>query len=125
MSTIGERIKELRLSFNPKLSKRAFGEKIGVSMDVINNLELDRIRITDDRLLLIAKTYGVRYEWLKTGELPMYPPESDDFLVRVTRIMEGENPNKLDLIRMIMDMPDELIDWVYEYYESKKEKRPE
>ena len=122
MTSIGERIQELRLSLS--LTREAFGEKLGVSRDVINNLERDRVNITEDRLLLIAKTYGVRYEWLKTGELPMYPPESDDFLVRVTRIMEGENPNKLDLIRMIMDMPDELIDWVYEYYESKKEKRP-
>ena len=123
MTSIGERIQELRLSLS--LTREAFGEKLGVSRDVINNLERDRVNITEDRLLLIAKTYGVRYEWLKTGELPMYPPESDDFLVRVTRIMEGENPNKLDLIRMIMDMPDDLIDWVYEYYESKKEKRPE
>ena len=123
MTSIGERIQELRLSLS--LTREAFGEKLGVSRDVINNQERDRVNITEDRLLLIAKTYGGRYVWLKTGELPMYPPESDDFLVRVTRIMEGENPNKLDLIRMIMDMPDELIDWVYEYYESKKEKRPE
>lgn len=120
MSTIGERIKELRLSFNPKLSKRAFGERIGVSMDVINNLELDRIRITDDRLLLISKTYGVRYEWLKTGKLPMYPPETDDLLERVTRILEGESPHKLELMKMIMDMPDDLLDWVYQYYQQKK-----
>lgn len=120
MSTVGERIKKLRLSFKPKLSKRAFGEKIGVSGDVINNLELDRIRITDDRLLLIAKMYGVRFEWLKTGELPRKPPESDDFLERITHIMEGESPSKKRAIEMIMDMPDELLDWVYNYYQQKK-----
>ena len=91
-------------------------------MDVINNMELDRINITDDRLLLISKTYGVRYEWLKTGEEPMYPPEADDLLVRVTRIMEGQSPSKLKAIEMIIDMPDELLDWVYEYYKDKQKK---
>lgn len=120
MSTIGERIKELRLSFTPKLSKRAFGERLGVSYDVINNLELNRVNIPDDRLLLISKTYGVRYEWLKTGEEPMYPPETDDLLERVTRILEGESPHKLELMKMIMDMPDDLLDWVYQYYQQKK-----
>ncbi len=122
MSTIGGRIKDLRESLN--LSQTEFGEKLGVSRDVVNNLERDRVNITEDRLLLISKTYGVRYEWLKTGDLPMYPPETDDLLERVTHILEGESPNKLRAIEMIMDMPDELLDWVYAYYEGKKEKRP-
>ena len=117
MSSIGERIKDLRESLN--LSQTNFGDKIGVSRDVINNLERDRVNITDDRLLLISKTYGVCYDWLKSGALPMYPPESDDFLVRITRIMEGESPNKRRAIEMVMDMPDELVDWVYQYYENK------
>lgn len=123
MSTIGERIKELRDSL--KKSQAAFGDDLGVSRDVINNLERDRVNITEDRLLLISRTYGVRYEWLKTGEEPMQLPESDDFLEKVTRIMEGESPNKRRAVEMIMDMPDELLDWVYNYYQAKKEKRPE
>lgn len=118
MSTIGERIKQLRDSLEK--SQAAFGDDLGVSRDVINNLERDRVNITEDRLLLISKTYGVRYEWIKTGDLPMYPPESDGFLEKVTRIMEGESPNKRRAIEMIMDMPDELLDWVYQYYQQKK-----
>ena len=117
MCTTGERIKSLRESLG--LSQTSFGDKIGVSRDVVNNLERDRINITDDRLLLISKTYGVRFEWLKSGEEPMYPPETDDFLVKITQIMEGESPNKRKAIEMIMDMPDELIDWVYRYYTAK------
>ncbi|MBQ8617613.1 MAG: helix-turn-helix transcriptional regulator [Clostridia bacterium] len=119
METIGKRIAKLRSKLG--LTREAFGNNLGVSRDVINNLERDRVNITDDRLLLIAKTYGVRYEWLKNGgdEL-MYPPETDDFLVRITHIMEGESPNKRRAIEMIMDMPDELLDWVYRYYQNKK-----
>lgn len=118
MSTIGKRIFKLRTELS--MTRESFGEELGVSRDVVNNLERDRVNITEDRLILISKTYGVRYEWLKTGEEPMYPPESDDFLEKVTRIMEGESPNKRRAIEMIMDMPDDLLDWVYQYYQQKK-----
>lgn len=118
--TFGERIKEIRFSFKPKLSQKAFGEKIGVSIDVVGNLEYNRVEPSEAMLLLISMTYGVRYEWLKTGELPMKPPETDDLLERVTHILEGESPHKLELMKMIMDMPDELLDWVYNYYQQKK-----
>lgn len=123
MSTVGERIKELRDSL--KLSQAEFGENLGVSRDVINNLERDRVNVAKDRLILIAEKYKVRYEWLKTGEGPMHPPEANDFLERITHIMRGESPNKRRAIEMILDMPDELLDWVYRYYMDKKEKRPE
>ena len=118
MNTIGERIAKLRSELG--LTREAFGENLGVSRDVINNLERDRVNITDDRLLLISRTYGVRYEWLKTGKLPMKPPETNDLLERVTHILRGESPHKLELMKMIMDMPDELLDWVYNYYQQKK-----
>ncbi|MBQ7885378.1 MAG: helix-turn-helix transcriptional regulator [Clostridia bacterium] len=115
---MGERIKTLRDEL--ELSQTAFGDKLGVSRDVINNLERDRVNITDDRLLLISKTYGVRFEWLKAGDLPMKPPETDDFLERIAHIMESESPNKKRAIEMILDMPDDLLDWVYQYYQQKK-----
>ena len=118
--SFGERINQLRTSSKPKLSMNSFGERLGVSKDVIANLEYNRVEPSESMLLLISKTYGVRSEWLKTGEEPMYPPEADDFLERITRIMEGESPNKRQLIEMIMDMPDELLDWVYQYYQQKK-----
>ena len=118
--SFGERINKLRTSSKPKLSMNSFGERLGVSKDVIANLEYNRVEPSEAMLLLISKTYGVRYEWLKTGEEPMYPPESDDLLERVTHILEGESPHKLELMKMIMDMPDDLLDWVYQYYQQKK-----
>ncbi|MBR3795008.1 MAG: helix-turn-helix transcriptional regulator [Clostridia bacterium] len=118
--SIGKRIKVLRNSATPKLSQEAFAESIGKKRPAIAVYETDRVVPDDSVLLLISKTYGVRYEWLKTGEEPMYPPETDDLLERVTRILEGESPHKLELMKMIMDMPDELLDWVYNYYQQKK-----
>lgn len=117
MGTIGSRVKELRESLN--LSQTVFGDRIGVSRDVVNNLERDRVNITDDRLILISKTYGVRYEWLKTGEEPMYPPETDDLLVKVAKVMEGQSEAKRQLVELICDLPDALLDQLIEYYDQK------
>lgn len=117
--SFGERIKELRLSFSPKLSQRAFGEKLGVSIDVIANLEYNRVEPSESMLILISKTYGVRYEWLKTGEEPMYPPDTDDLLVKVAKVMEGQSEAKRKLVEFICDMPDALLDQIIEYYDKK------
>ena len=70
-------------------------------------------------LILISKTYGVRYEWLKTGEEPMYPPETDDLLVKVTKVMEGQSEAKRQLVELICDLPDALLDQLIEYYDQK------
>ena len=117
--TFGERIKGLRLSFTPKLSQRAFGEKLGVSIDVIANLEYNRVEPSESMLILISKTYGVRYEWLKTGEEPMYPPETDDLLVTVAKVMEGQSEAKRQPVELICDLPDALLDQLIEYYDQK------
>ena len=121
LGTIGSRVKELRESLN--LSQTVFGDRIGVSRDVVNNLERDRVNITDDRLILISKTYGVRYEWLKTGEEPMYPPETDDLLVKVAKVMEGQSEAKRQLVELICDLPDALLDQIIEYYDKKMENK--
>ena len=117
--TFGERIKELRLSFTPKLSQRALGEKLAVSIDVIANLEYNRVEPSESMLILISKTYGVRYEWLKTGEEPMHPPETDDLLVKVAKVMEGQSEAKRHLVELICDLPDALLDQLIEYYDQK------
>lgn len=121
MGTIGSRVKELRESLN--LSQTAFGDRIGVSRDVVNNLERDRVNITEDRLILISNTYGVRYDWLKNGEEPMYPPEADDLLVKVNKLMEGQSEAKRQLVEIICDLPDELIDLLVDFYKKKQQQK--
>lgn len=54
-------------------SREKFGAKIGLSGDVINNLERGRIEIKEDRIKLICSTFDVSETWLKTGEGEMHP----------------------------------------------------
>lgn len=64
---LGERVRYIRKDL--KLSQDAFGDSLGVSRDVIKNLENNRIKNISEALLrLICKTHNVNYFWL-TEEL--------------------------------------------------------
>lgn len=64
--SISERIKYIREDLN--MSRAAFGETLGVSGDVINNMERGRVEIKDFMLHLICKTHRVDYFWLTEGK---------------------------------------------------------
>ncbi|MCB7064153.1 helix-turn-helix domain-containing protein [Enterocloster citroniae] len=68
--TIGTRIKILRNDL--KMTQETFGKSLGVSRDVINNLERDRVDVKEAMIRLIAKTYRVNYFWLTEGDGEMY-----------------------------------------------------
>lgn len=72
--TIPERIKYIRTDL--KLSQESFGETIGVSRDVVNNLERGRVEIKEYMLKLISKIHNVNYFWLteEIGEPYLSPP---------------------------------------------------
>lgn len=67
---MNKRIRELRE--NEGLTRAAFGEPLGVSSDVINNLERGRVEAKDSIVKLICAKYNVREEWLRTGQGSMY-----------------------------------------------------
>ena len=51
-----------------KLSQREFGEKLGVSRDVISNIEYGRVPPKELMLRHICELYNVNRHWLETGE---------------------------------------------------------
>lgn len=66
MSNIGERIKFLRKEL--KLSQTEFGERFGVGLGVIRNMETFKTVPSPAQIDLIARVYNVNREWLETGE---------------------------------------------------------
>lgn len=72
---IADRIRFIREDL--KMSRAAFGDKIGVSGDVVNNMERDRVEIKDYMLRLLCKTYRLNYFWLTEGVGDPYlgPPD--------------------------------------------------
>lgn len=79
---IGERIEILRKDLS--MSRRVFGERLGVSESVIVNIEYDRLKRPDQKetlYKLICKEFNVNEEWLRTGEGEMFVPLTKNQLI--------------------------------------------
>lgn len=63
---ISERIRTIRQK--TKLSQQEFGKLLGVSRDVISNLEYARVQPKEPFLTLLCNTFDVNKKWLLTGE---------------------------------------------------------
>lgn len=86
---MNERIRLLRSQLG--LSRAAFGQKIGVSGDVINNLERGRAEIREPIIKLICREYKVSYIWLTEGTGNMFEETDIACMTAIDAIMSGEN----------------------------------
>jgi len=69
-----DRIRDLRKNYL-HMSQAAFGSKLGVNRDVINNIENNRLAKPEQKLSLIklmCKEFSVNEEWLLHGSMPMF-----------------------------------------------------
>jgi transcriptional regulator with XRE-family HTH domain len=101
-----ERLKYLRKDVL-NLSMNKFGEKIGVSRDVINNIEGNRLARPEQKLSLmklIAKTFGVREEWLLYGDEPMFAEDANVFDLNELLKEEGVKEEDIDLVKAIIHL---------------------
>lgn len=88
-----ERIKELRKN-HLKMSQAAFGERLGVSRDVIKNIELNALAKPEQKLSLlklICKEFNVSEDWLLNGTGEMFANDEAEYSTLIDQIMTGEN----------------------------------
>lgn len=74
---MNERIKELREYLG--MSRAVFGERLGISGDVVNNLERGRVEIKEDRIKLICSIFGVDENWLRYGKGDKFQSINGDY----------------------------------------------
>lgn len=55
-----------------KLSQSEFAKKMGVSRDVIGNIEYNRVELKEHMIKLICKTFNVNENWLRYGKEPIF-----------------------------------------------------
>ncbi len=81
-----------------KLSQREFGEKLGVSRDVISNLESERVQLKELLFQHICEVYNVNSHWLKTGEGEMFntPPNNTAKIEEALSIFKTLRPEFQD-----------------------------
>lgn len=71
--TINERIKFLRKEKG--LTQKALASTLGITQSGVSFLEQEGSSVSDQTIKLICTVFGVREEWLRTGEGEMYSPE--------------------------------------------------
>lgn len=93
---LDDRIKAVREAL--KLSQREFGERLGVSRDVISNIEYGRVQPKELLLRHICELYKVNEHWLNTGEGEMFDtdPEEDRKLKEAIGIFQTLRPEFQD-----------------------------
>ncbi len=66
IQTIGNRIKILRKEL--RLTQEAFGERIYREKSIISKIENDEVELSSSIRLAICSVFGIREEWILTGE---------------------------------------------------------
>ena len=97
---INERVSELRKTL--KLSQSAFGEAIGVSRDVIKNIDNKLVAPKPLLLQQICKVYNVDPYWLETGDGEMFL-EKDDLSALIDFAQDMFENRDLDWIRRLCE----------------------
>ncbi len=103
------RIKQLRKIL--KLTQGEFAERIGAKQSAVSAWEIDYRKPPEKQLYLIAYTFGVRLEWLKTGNGDIFetPAEKSDkerretFAATVLDLLQPLTPEKLETLRALID----------------------
>lgn len=104
-----DRIKELRKK-HLRMSQAAFGEKLGVNRDVINNIENNRLAKPDQKLSLIklmCKEFSVNEEWLLSGTEPMFI-EPGTFSLDQYAKERGASDLELAIARAYFELPQDV-----------------
>ena len=120
MAQIGARVQSLRKS--KRLTRDDFGKALGISRDVVLNIERGRLkRLPEATLRLICKTYNINYGWLMTGAGEMTPPEvQEDLTIQIARLLEGENEIAKKVFQAFASFDEEDWKTVKKFIESLK-----
>lgn len=106
MIQINTRIKQIRK--DAKLTQEQFGERIGITGASCSTIESGKSNPSSQTIKSICREFGIREEWLRTGEDPMYALPEDETAAYVDQLLhDAENP-LYDIIRAIMKTYSEL-----------------
>lgn len=124
--TRGERVRMARKALGLTLEK--FGEKIGLRKSSLSQVENGINELTESNIKAICREFNVNEDWLRTGAggpENMFIPEDMRYVNTVGKLGNEQNEFKKFYFNMLMDLPDEYWDYLYnefKKFEKKKEK---
>lgn len=108
---IKERIKEIRKT--NKLSQKAFGELLGVSRDVVTNIEYGRVKPKTLLINHICQVFNVNKEWLINGTGDMYIVPLDTLKqAKVIAELNTSDPELMELVENILLLSEDNQDLI-------------
>ena len=114
---IYDRIRELRKK-HLKMSMEAFGKRLGVSLDVISNIENNRLARPDQKMTLyklICSEFSVNEDWLLNGNEPMFV-EPDTFSLDNFVKQRGATELEMQIIKTYFDLDAETREMLVEHF---------
>lgn len=118
---VNQRIKSVRQAL--ELSQREFGEKLGVSRSVLNNIESNVVLAKPLFIDHICAVYGVDPIWLETGEGEMFhkPSVDEELAAFAGSVISGDNPFKKRVFYAMSRMDDAAWDAFERFYNAMRE----
>lgn len=116
---------------NPKMSQDAFGAKLGITGAAVSRIESGDRAVTEQVMKAICREFGVREEWLRTGEGDMLLPvsEDDELMQALAYLQVNENDPMRDLLVAYWKLPEneKAVIWklITAVSEKKQKEKPE
>ena len=127
--TIGERIKEVRKT--EKLTQQEFADRLNLKRNTVGSYEVNVVDPSDRTIKDICDKFGIREEWLRTGEGEMRLGEDaqsekiEDFINEVIRDDDGTFKKRfLEMLAGLSPVDWELLERMAEKLTQKKEESP-
>ena len=115
-----DRIREFRKNYL-HMSQAAFGSKLGVNRDVINNIENNRLAKPEQKLSLIklmCREFSVNEEWLLNGTEPMIAqPETfslDQYLKE-----RGCTALEMEIVKAYFELDMDTRQKVFDHFQAR------
>jgi len=115
-----DRIKELRKELG--LTQIEFGKRIHISGVSVSTAESGKTKPDSQTIELICREYNVNRQWLEHGTGEKFRKQSDSDITKFMNLMKDGSENKKELVRLILDMPDDLLNAFVAYMEERQKK---
>lgn len=122
MNPLNRRVKQIRQELN--LSQKAFAEKMGISRDVISNIEYDRTEAKEYVLRAICREYKVNFFWLTEGKGEIFIGVPEIILDEAIEEYGLDEQDK-ELIEGYVKLPPEVREGLKKYLMDVFKKAPE
>lgn len=115
MSTVGERIRDVRKTLNK--TQKDFSQALGFSENYVWLMEKGQREPSERTLNDICRIFGVDPVWLRTGEgEPFLPQSREDRITEVlSKAIGGQSTARDRLCRALARLPDNAFPLIEEY----------